>query len=158
VFRAVAARGDRVAKWRLHSKRPSGYRTTFAVESPTVLDTERLLLWSRHFATLSPLAAVARNTFPRKLQTDFENFPNNYCISRDCRLYGYFITNMWKCYLLFELPCIIVGYKLLVKESYKIGSNSSSVVRVLWRALRRSGTQNGPSSGLSAWGYWSCPS
>jgi hypothetical protein len=43
VFRAAAARGDRVAKWRLHSKRRSVFR---------------------------------------------------------------FIINMWKCYLLFELPCI----------------------------------------------------
>jgi hypothetical protein len=33
------------------------------------MDTERLLLWSRHFATRSPLAAAARNTFPRQLQT-----------------------------------------------------------------------------------------
>jgi hypothetical protein len=32
-------------------------------------DTERLLLWSRHFATRSPLAAEARNTFQRQLQT-----------------------------------------------------------------------------------------
>jgi hypothetical protein len=69
-------------------------------------DTERLLLWSRHFATRSPLASAARNTFPCQLQTNFESFPDNYCISRDCRLTGYFITNMWKCYLLFELPCI----------------------------------------------------
>jgi hypothetical protein len=60
-------------------------------------DTERLLLWSRHFATRSPLAAVARKTFPRQLQTNFESFPNNCCISRDCRLTGYFIINVWKC-------------------------------------------------------------
>jgi hypothetical protein len=32
-------------------------------------DTERLLLWSRHFTTRSPLAAAARTTFPRQLQT-----------------------------------------------------------------------------------------
>jgi hypothetical protein len=48
-----------------------------------VLDTERLLLWSRHFATRSSLAAAARNTFPRQLQTNFESFLNN-CMSRDC--------------------------------------------------------------------------
>jgi hypothetical protein len=68
---------------------------------------ERLLQWSRHFATLSPLAVPARNTFPRQLQTNFERFPNNCCISRDCRLTGYFIINVWKCYLRFELPCIM---------------------------------------------------
>jgi hypothetical protein len=72
-------------------------------------DTERLLLWSRHFATRYSLAAAARNTFPRPLQTNFESFPNNCCISRDCRLNDYFIVNMWKYYLLFELPCIIPG-------------------------------------------------
>jgi hypothetical protein len=33
------------------------------------LDTERLLLWSRHFATRSSLAVAARNTFPRHKQT-----------------------------------------------------------------------------------------
>jgi hypothetical protein len=35
-------------------------------------DTERLLLWGRHFATRSALAAAvsaAQNTFPRQLQT-----------------------------------------------------------------------------------------
>jgi hypothetical protein len=69
-------------------------------------DTERLLLWNSHFATRSPLV-VARNIFPRQLQTNFEIVPNNCCVSRDCRLTGYFITNMWKCYLVFELPCII---------------------------------------------------
>jgi hypothetical protein len=35
-------------------------------------DTERLLLWSRHFATQSPLAEASRNIFPRQLQTNFE--------------------------------------------------------------------------------------
>jgi hypothetical protein len=74
-------------------------------------DTERLLLWSRHFVTRSPLAVAARNTFPRQLQTNFESFPNKCCISRDCRLTGYFIINMWKCYLLFELPCIYALHK-----------------------------------------------
>jgi hypothetical protein len=57
-------------------------------------DTERLLLWSRHFATRSPRAAAARNTFPRQLQTNVESFPNNCCISCDCRLTGYFVINM----------------------------------------------------------------
>jgi hypothetical protein len=79
-----------------------------------VLDTDRLLLCSRHFATRSPLAAAARNTFPRQLQTNFESFPNNCCISRDCRLTGYFIMNMWKCYLLFELHCTIMGQVLFI--------------------------------------------
>jgi hypothetical protein len=37
---------------------------------------------------------------------NFESSPNNCCISRDCRLTGYFIINMWKCYLLLELSCI----------------------------------------------------
>jgi hypothetical protein len=56
VFRAVAARGDRVEKCILQ-------------------DTERLLLWSRHFAIRSPLAAAAaRNTFSRQLETNFESF------------------------------------------------------------------------------------
>jgi hypothetical protein len=67
---------------------------------------ERLLLWSRHFATRSPLAAAARNTSPRQIQTNLESFPNNCCILHDCRLNGYLIINMWNCYLLFELPCI----------------------------------------------------
>jgi hypothetical protein len=71
-------------------------------------DTERLLLCSRHFATRSPLAAASRNTFSRQSQTKFESFRNNCCISRDCRLTGYFIINMWKCYLLFELTCIFM--------------------------------------------------
>jgi hypothetical protein len=45
-------------------------------------DTERLLLWSRHFTTRSPLAAAtARNTFLRQLQTKFESFPNTRCTS-----------------------------------------------------------------------------
>jgi hypothetical protein len=72
------------------SSQTAGYRTPFAVESP---------------ATQSPLVAAARNTFSRQLQTNFESFPNNCCVSHDCRLIGYFIINMWKCYLLFELPC-----------------------------------------------------
>jgi hypothetical protein len=55
------------------------------------LYTELLLLWSHHFATQSPLAAVAQNTFPRQLQTNFESSPNNCCTSRDCKLTGYFI-------------------------------------------------------------------
>jgi hypothetical protein len=59
-----------------------------------VLDTDHLLLLRRHFATRSPLAVAARNTFPRKLQTNFESFPNSCCTSRDCRLTGYFIINM----------------------------------------------------------------
>jgi hypothetical protein len=29
-----------------------------------------------------------------ELQTNFESFPNNCCISRVCRLTGYFIINM----------------------------------------------------------------
>jgi hypothetical protein len=69
-----------------------------------LLQVLRLLLWSRHFANRSPLSAAARNTFPRQLQTNFESFPDNCCISRDCRLTGYFIINTWKCYLLLELP------------------------------------------------------
>jgi hypothetical protein len=36
-----------------------------------------------------------------------------FCILRNCRLTGYFIINMWKCYLLFELPCIHRWHKLL---------------------------------------------
>jgi hypothetical protein len=37
---------------------------------------------------------------------NFKSFPNCWCISRDCRLTGYLIINVWKCYLLFKLPCI----------------------------------------------------
>jgi hypothetical protein len=71
--------------------------TTIVRKTIKVLYTERLLLWSRHFATRSSLAAAAaRNTFPRQLQTNFESFPNNCCISRDCTLTGYFIISMWK--------------------------------------------------------------
>jgi hypothetical protein len=33
-------------------------------------------------------------TFPLQLQTNFWSFPNNFRISRDCRLTGYFIINM----------------------------------------------------------------
>jgi hypothetical protein len=76
------------------------YTGQFKKKAALALDTEHLLLLSRHFATLSSLAAAARKTFSRQLQTNFESFPNN-CISRDCRLTGYFIINMWKCYLLF---------------------------------------------------------
>jgi hypothetical protein len=80
-------------------------------------------LATRHFATRSPLAAAARNTFPRQLQTNFDSFPNN-CISRDCRLTGYFIINVWKCYLLFVLPCI------LNKHSRKANNGRSSSLKV----------------------------
>jgi hypothetical protein len=54
--------------------------------------------------TVSPGGGGPKH-FPESL-TNFESFPNNCCISRDCRLTGYFIKNMWKCYLLFELLCI----------------------------------------------------
>jgi hypothetical protein len=80
-------------------------------------DTERLLVWSRHFATLSALAAAGRNTFPRQLQTNFASFPNNCCISRDWRLTGYFIMNMWECYLLFELPGICPLFTLKLSHT-----------------------------------------
>jgi hypothetical protein len=81
VFRAAAARRDRVSKWRLHSKR-------------------------RSVCCRIQNAAAARNTILRQLQTNFDSFPNNCWISHDCRLTGYSIINMWKCYLLFELLCI----------------------------------------------------
>jgi hypothetical protein len=59
-------------------RRRQGRRYKMAI----LQDTERILLWSRHFATLSPLVAAARNTFPHQLQTNFESFPNNclYCV------------------------------------------------------------------------------
>jgi hypothetical protein len=50
------------------------YTTIVRKTLKVCLDTERLLLWSRHFATRSSLAAAARNTFPRQLQTNFESF------------------------------------------------------------------------------------
>jgi hypothetical protein len=51
----------------------SVFSTPFAVEFVILYpDTERLLLWSRHFATWSLVAAAAaRNTFLRQLQTNF---------------------------------------------------------------------------------------
>jgi hypothetical protein len=61
---------------------------------PTITRYTTNVRKSRHFAARSPLAAAARNAFPRQLQTNFESFPNNCCISRDCRLTGYFIKNM----------------------------------------------------------------
>jgi hypothetical protein len=70
---------------------PQPLHSCYRVSLRKLQDIERLLLWSRHFATWSPLAAVARNTFPRQLQTNFDGFPNNCCTSRDCRLAGYFI-------------------------------------------------------------------
>jgi hypothetical protein len=83
----------------------------------------------RNFATRSPLAAAARNTFPRQLQTNFESFPNNCCISRDCGLTDYLIINMWKCYLLFELPCISINVwhlgKILRKKLNCVEQNFS---------------------------------
>jgi hypothetical protein len=48
-----------------------------------------------------PTLSVCKITYQ-----NFESFPNYWCISRDCRLTGYFIINVWKCYLLFELPCM----------------------------------------------------
>jgi hypothetical protein len=62
---------------------PQPLHSCYRVGHRKMQDTERLLLWSRHFATRSPLAVAARNNFPRQLQTNFESFPNN-CISRDC--------------------------------------------------------------------------
>jgi hypothetical protein len=56
-----------------------------------------ILLWSRHFAIRSSLAAAARNTFLLQLQTNFESFLNSSCISCDCGLTCYFIINVWKC-------------------------------------------------------------
>jgi hypothetical protein len=47
-----------------------------------------------------PTLSVCKVTYQ-----NFESFPNYWCTSRDCRLTGYFIINMWKCYLLFELSC-----------------------------------------------------
>jgi hypothetical protein len=48
---------------------PDENRNTGQLKKKVTLlqDTERLLLWSRHFATWFPLAAAARNTFPRQL-------------------------------------------------------------------------------------------
>jgi hypothetical protein len=54
------------------------------------------------------LHLAARNTFLLQLQTNFKSFPNNYRVSRDCRLTGYFIINKWTCYLLFELPFFLL--------------------------------------------------
>jgi hypothetical protein len=53
-------------------------RTTFAVESPL-------------YNTVSPGGGGPKH-FPASI-TNFESFPNS-CISRDCRLTGYFIINM----------------------------------------------------------------
>jgi hypothetical protein len=67
------------------------YRTPFAVKSPFC-------------NTVSPGGEGPKH-FPASV-TNFESFPDNCCISRDCRLSGCFIMNTWKCYLLLELPCI----------------------------------------------------
>jgi hypothetical protein len=101
------------------------------------IENERLLLWSRHFATRSPLAAAARNTLPRQLQTNFESFPNYCRISRDCRL---LVTSLWTCEsVTFFLNCPVVFWQaksdwwLLPAMnpeavSVQIISNSSAVV------------------------------
>jgi hypothetical protein len=70
---------------------PAGYRTPFAVESP--------------FCNTVSAGGGDPKHFPASI-INFESFPNNCCASRDCRLTGYFIINMWKCCLLFELLCI----------------------------------------------------
>jgi hypothetical protein len=64
---------------------------TITRHTTIVLYTERLVPWSRHSATQFPLAATAPNTFSRQLQTNFDSFPNDCCISRDCRLIGYWL-------------------------------------------------------------------
>jgi hypothetical protein len=50
-----------------------------------------------------PWRRLRPETLSRASITNFESFPNNSCISHDCSLTGYFIINIWKCYLLFEL-------------------------------------------------------
>jgi hypothetical protein len=106
-------------------------------------DTEHLLLWSRHFATRSPLVAAARNTFPRQLRTNFESFPDNCWKSRDCWLTGYFTINMWKCYLLVELPCVYfdkktISYTCLMRHTSKERKNNVRLFVVYY--LRRRST------------------
>jgi hypothetical protein len=49
-----------------------------------------------------PTLSVCKVTYQH-----FDSFSNYWCISRDCRLTGYFIINMWKCYHLFKLPCSV---------------------------------------------------
>jgi hypothetical protein len=99
VVRGLWINSETCAEQSLHS--------CYRVGLPKLQDTKRLLLWSHHFATRSPLAAAAaRNTFPRQLHTNFESFPNNCCVSRDCRLTGSFIISIWKCCILLEMPCI----------------------------------------------------
>jgi hypothetical protein len=49
-----------------------------------------------------PTLSVCKVTYE-----NFESFPNYWCISRDCRLTGYFIMNTWKCCVLFEVPCTL---------------------------------------------------
>jgi hypothetical protein len=51
-------------------------------------------------------AAVARGDHVAKWRQTLRVLTFVVFISRDCRLTGYFIINIWKCYLLFELPCI----------------------------------------------------
>jgi hypothetical protein len=86
----------------------------------------------RHFATRSPLAAVARNTFPRRLQTNFESFRNKCCISRDCRLTGYFIINMWKCYFFpsfwIALYIVVNNRSYFVSIHFKINEGQNHCV------------------------------
>jgi hypothetical protein len=111
MYRAIQKEGNTFTCFNEVTSKPTITRYT------TVLDTERLLLWSRHFATRSPLAAAARNTFPRQLQTNFESFPNNCCISRDCRKTGYFIISMWK-----VLPSFLIAlyYYTALKSIHSI--------------------------------------
>jgi hypothetical protein len=59
VVRGLWLNSETCAEQPLHSYYRVGLRK--------LQDTERLLLWSRHFATRSPLAAAARNSFPRQL-------------------------------------------------------------------------------------------
>jgi hypothetical protein len=139
-FRAVAARRDHVAKWRLHSKRRSsscslrrqlcnncatagGMSRTSSTYHPCQMifknwDSASSPLWQPEIGgresgqkwtiglTCAVWYGVPTLSACKVTYQNFETFPNYWCISHDFRLTGYFIINMWKCYLLFELPCM----------------------------------------------------
>jgi hypothetical protein len=85
----------------------------FRAAAKGILYAERFLLWSRHFATQSPLAAAARNTFPRQLQT-FRVFPT---IVVHRVILGPLVTSLWICEsVTFFLNCHVLWTRVLLKN------------------------------------------
>jgi hypothetical protein len=63
-----------------------------------------LSTWCVPYDTRCPMLSVYYNF---KVYT-FESFSSNWRISHDCRLTNYFLINISKCIILFELPCICI--------------------------------------------------